>query len=84
MEHLVRGCEVAKDFWQELKVPYCMKDTFNLPIGKWFESNCWSEASSLFMGIPWKILFPMGVWHLWLHWNNYVFKSGKVMVQEMY
>ena len=59
-------------------MPYCMKDTFNLPIGKWFESNCRSEASSLFFSIPWKILFPMGVWHLWLHRNNYVFKSGKV------
>ena len=69
MEHLVRGCEVAKDFWQEnaFNLPYCMKNTFNLPIGKWLESNCQSEASSLFMSIPWKILFPMGVWHLWLH-----------------
>ena len=64
MEHLVRGCEVTKDFWQELKVPYCMKDTFNLPIGKWLESNYRSETSSLLMSIPWKILFPMGVWLL--------------------
>ena len=78
VEHLVSGCEMAKDFWQELKVPYCVKDTFNLPIGKWLESNCRSEAISFFMGIPWKILFPMGVWHLWLHRNNFVFKSGKV------
>ena len=78
VEHLVRGCEMAKDFWQELKVPYCVKDTFNLPIGKWLESNCRSEAISFFMGIPWKILFPIGVWHLWLHRNNFVFKSGKV------
>ena len=78
VEHLVSGCEMAKDFWQELKVPYCVKDTFNLPIGKWLESNCRSEAISFFMGIPWKILFPIGVWHLWLHRNNFVFKSGKV------
>ena len=78
VEHLVRSCEVAKDFWQEVKVSYCMKDTFNLPIGKWLESNSHSEASSLFISIPWKILFPMGVWHLWLHRNNHVFKSGKV------
>ena len=55
-----------------------MKDTFNLPIGKWLESNSHSEASFLFISIPWKILFPMGVWHLWLHQNNHVFKSGKV------
>ena len=78
VEHLVRSCEVAKDFWQEVKVSYCMKDTFNLPICKWLESNSHSEASFLFISIPWKILFPMGVWHLWLHQNNHVFKSGKV------
>ena len=59
-------------------MPYCMKDTFNLPIRKWLEFNYRSEGSSSFMSIPWKILFPMGVWQLWLHRNNYVFKSGKV------
>ena len=30
------------------------------------------------MGIPWKILFPIGVWNLWLHRNNYVFRTGKL------
>ena len=27
---------------------------------------------------PWKILFPMGVWNLWLHRNNFIFRTGKV------
>ena len=30
------------------------------------------------MGIPWKVLFPLGVWHLWLHRNQFIFKTGKV------
>ena len=30
------------------------------------------------MGIPWNILFPIGVWNLWLHRNNYVFRTGKL------
>ena len=29
-------------------------------------------------GIPWKITFPMGVWHLWLHINAYIFRKGVV------
>ncbi|KAM3698353.1 hypothetical protein ACB098_06G182400 [Castanea mollissima] len=28
------------------------------------------------MGIPWGIVFPMGVWHLWLQQNTCVFKFG--------
>ena len=30
------------------------------------------------MGIPWNILFPIGVWNIWLHRNNFVFRSGKL------
>lgn len=30
------------------------------------------------MGIPWKKLFAMGVWQLWLHRNNFIFKTEKV------
>lgn len=29
-------------------------------------------------GIPWKILFPMALWQLWLHKNNFVFRTGTV------
>ena len=55
-----------------------MRETFNLPIGKWLEANCKEEIKYNRMGIPWKILFPMGVWHLWLHRNNFIFKTGNV------
>ena len=27
------------------------------------------------MGLPLNILFPMGLWQLWLHWNAYVYRS---------
>lgn len=30
------------------------------------------------MGIPLKVLFPVGVWQLWLHRNNFVFRTSKV------
>ena len=55
-----------------------MTETFNLPIGKWLEVNCKANIKYNRMGIPWKILFPMGVWRLWLHGNNFIFKTGKV------
>ena len=55
-----------------------MRETFNLPIDKWLEVNCKANIKYYRMGIPWKIVFPMGVWQLWLHRNTFLFKSGKV------
>ena len=67
IEHLLRDCEIAHKVWQELQVPYCLRDSFTLPIRNWFEVNCKSRMSSKFMGIYWRILFLMGVWQLWLY-----------------
>ena len=54
-----------------------MRETCNLPISEWLEASCNSDSKSRWMGIPWKILFPMGVWNLWLHRNNFI-RTGKV------
>ena len=78
IDHLLRGCWFAKDFWQQTQFPICMRDTFSLPVSKWLEVNCKADINYCRMGIPWKILFPMGVWKLWLHRNNFIFKTGKV------
>ena len=29
-------------------------------------------------GLPWNILFPIDLWHLWLHRNSFVFWNGVV------
>ena len=78
IEHLLRSCEVAQRFWQDLKFPQCLRDSFKLPFGKWLETNCQKEIKSDIMGLPWKILFVMGIWHIWLHRNEVTFKSGRV------
>ena len=70
--------DIAHKVWQELQVPHCLRDSFTLLIRDWLEVNCKSVMSSKFMGIPWRILFSMGVWQLWLHRNNYVFWTGNV------
>ena len=63
VEHLLRGCEFAKDYWQQLQFPICLRETFNLSIGEWLEVNCKSDIISRWLGIPWKILFPIRVWN---------------------
>ena len=78
MDHLLRGCEFAIDFWQQLQFPVSLRESFNLPLGEWLKVNCKTDIVSMWLGIPWNILFPIGVWHLWLHRNNFVFRSGKL------
>ena len=78
IEHLLRGCGFAQEYWQQLQFPVCMRETFNLPLDKWLEANCKAEINFNRLGIPWKVLFPLGVWHLWLRRNQLIFKIGKV------
>ena len=39
------------------------------------EVNCNDGVNATVKGIPWKVLFPMGLWHLWIHRNNFLFRT---------
>ena len=75
IEHLFRGCETAHQFWLQLQAPHCNRNSFTLPFKTWLEVNCIDEMNAIVKGIPWKVLFPMGLWYLWTHRNNFLFKS---------
>lgn len=75
IDHLFRGCEVAHQFWMQLQVPHCYRNSFTFPFKVWMEVNCNDGMNATVKGIPWKVLFPMGLWHLWTHRNN--FCSGR-------
>ena len=64
VDHLLRRCNVAQDLWRKLKVPRELLFTFDQPIEKWLELNCSTKAVFDHLGIPWKIVFPMGIWQL--------------------
>ena len=66
IDRLLKGCELDQSFWQKLKFLHFPRDSFNKPVGEWLETNCKTDILSNFMGIPWRIVFLMGVWHLWL------------------
>ena len=78
INHLLQGCEVAQTFWQNLKFPHRLIESSNQSNRAWIETNCKSRVVSSFLGIPWKILFPLGIQHLWLHRNNFIFKTGVI------
>lgn len=70
------GYEVAQNFWQSLKVLHCLMESFNQIVRVWNETNCKAGVDSSFLGILWKILFLMGIWHLWIYRNNFDFRTG--------
>ena len=78
VDHLLRRCIVAQEFWCKLKVPCELLATFDQPVKKWLEVNCSSRAISDHLGIPWKIVFPMGIWQLWFARNKFQFRTGVV------
>ena len=75
-DHLLCTCEFAQDFWQKLNYPHMLRESFNKPIKEWLEVNCNTKIVSYCMGIPWGIVFPMGIWHLWLQRNACVFRTS--------
>ena len=79
LQHLIRDCQYARNFWNKLGVPAGCRQNFLEDLGVWLLLNCTSESSQ--HGIPWKITFPMGVWHLWLHKNAYIFRKGVIDVE---
>ncbi|XP_075669750.1 uncharacterized protein LOC142639464 [Castanea sativa] len=74
--HLLRTCEFAQDFWQKLNYPRMLRESFNKPIKEWLEVNCNTNSGPFYWGIPWSIVFPTEIWHLWLQHNACVFRIG--------
>ena len=46
--------------------------TYGSSLVNWLRSNCNSNACS-HLGIFWDVMFPFGVWSIWLHRNKVVF-----------
>ena len=76
IDHLLRTCEFAQTFWQQLNYPHMLRDLFNKPIKEWLEGNCNKNFVYGCWEIPWGIVFPMGICHLWLQRNACVFRTG--------
>ena len=78
VDHLLRRCNVAQDLWRKLKVPRELLFTFDQLVEKWLELNCSTGAVFDHLGILWKVVFPMGIWQLWLARNKFHFRTSVV------
>ena len=64
-----------------LRIPSDYKGTFKGNMD-WMHSNSTSKATVSQYGLPWKVIFSMGVWHLWLHRNIFTFR--KRIIDEIF
>ena len=78
MWNLFKGCDFAHNFWQQLQVPICYRNSFSIPFNNWLETNCRDPMNVTVKGITWRIIFPLGFWQLWLHRNSFIFSTGIV------
>ena len=44
---------------------------------EWLHQNCCSSLRSPLQNIDWKVVFPFGIWNIWLHRNAMVFNDGR-------
>ena len=72
--HVLRDCSIAQQVWNSLFPPMLPNLFFGINLLDWLRLNCKSQQPCA-LGIPLGILFPIGVWNLWLHRNKEVFKN---------
>ncbi|KAL4627044.1 hypothetical protein ACB092_05G139400 [Castanea dentata] len=77
--HLLRDCPSSKEFWNCPPPPRPVDPDcfYGSNLLDWLELNCRSSLCSPIHNIDWKIVFPLGVWNLWLHWNAVVFNNRR-------
>ena len=91
IEHMLRGCKSTVELWQKLEFPYCLVDSFKKPVAEWLQVNykilvhkafgrygiCSQGICSKFLGIPWRIIFIISIWQIWIHRNEFAFRTGR-------
>ena len=72
---ILRDCPLAKEFWDSFPIPIQTSTFYGTNLLDWPRINWTNYHSSLF-GISWSILFPFGVWCLWLRRNKVIFRDS--------
>ena len=76
IEHLLRECVYACDFWSKVNIPPMVVSSFQATVDviEWLWVNCLSKAMHHSL-VPWRYIFPSTVWELWKHRNKVVFEN---------
>lgn len=75
--HLLRDCPSSQNFWINFPPPIDPNDFYGSNFMEWLRQNCCSSLSSPLQNIDWKVVFPLGIWNIWLPRNFVVFNDGR-------
>jgi ribonuclease HI len=81
--HLLRDCSDSCAFWQKIGIPSRCISSFGASLYDWLHANCTDQSKKPPHNLPWSILFPIGLWSLWLERNNKVFHSESRPVDKL-
>jgi ribonuclease HI len=81
--HLLRDCSASCAFWQKIGIPSRCISSFGVSLYDWLHANCTDQSKKPPHNLPWSILFPIGLWSLWLERNNKVFHSESRPVEKL-
>ena len=73
--HMLRDCPLACHVWDSLIPPSVINTFYGSTLVNWLRTNCKSNACS-HLGIFWNVIFPFGVWSIWLHRNKAIFRGN--------
>lgn len=73
--HILRDCSMARQTWNALSIPLDSNMFFNLNLVDWLRTNCLSSKNHERSSISWGVIFPVGIWTLWLFRNRVVFRN---------
>ena len=72
--HMLRYCPQVRAFWDSFPPPIHSNLFYGVNLSDWLKINCTSHKAAG-IGISSGIIFPFGVWSLWLRWNRVIFRN---------
>lgn len=73
--HILRDCTIDRQTWNALSIPLDPNIFFNLNLVDWLRINCQSKKNHDGSSISWSVIFPVGIWTLWLFRHRVVFRN---------
>ena len=71
---MLKYCPQVRAFWDSFPPSIHSNLFYGVNLSDWLKINCTSHKAAG-IGISWGIIFPFGVWSLWLRWNMVIFRN---------
>ncbi|KAK7814391.1 hypothetical protein CFP56_003205, partial [Quercus suber] len=74
--HCLRDCREAQALWKAFPPSLAENIFFGTNLMDWLRLNCQTNKLPSSLSFNWGIIFPFGLWTLWLRRNNFIFQNS--------